>query len=304
MKTNPLHFVRQNVSFFTGVDAPNEENLNKINYVLRKNGLWEVRKNSIATFYVQLSDQPLLGFPDEGNSEWEQGFCLHVPKIPKVLLEQTISFFKSICAKIKAEAYVQFVYNANTKEYRVICPKQEVTGARVSYAPTILEEGELLVCEIHSHNTMDAFFSSIDDEDETNRGDRFFGVIGKLDSISPAIKMSFISGRRDRVIVDVQDVFDTGDLAQFPEEWIKNVREPKKIKKVYNKKSNGVIYEKEIEDFDHERASNYRQRELDAMLSSEGETEPIPFDTMFYGIKGCTSEKRKKTKCRMPGGKR
>lgn len=292
MTLDPIDFARRNITFFTDKEAPEEKNFGRINYVMRQNGLWEVRKNSIATFYVHLCSQELLGFPKE-EEPWFEGFVLHVPKIPKVLLDQTIAFFKSICDKIKAEAYVQYIFNTETKEYKISCPKQEVSGARVSYEPTPLGPNELLVCEIHSHNTMDAFFSPVDNEDEKSRGDRFFGVIGQLNKLSPAMKMSFYSGGRQRVETNISDVFDVPPSVDFPTEWIGQVVEKKYTVKDYKpkhySKDSGVMYERTIggADFDIEGYHTKQQQNLDLMLAEEYDADDEDekeegFDPMYY----------------------
>jgi len=217
-KFDPVSFARKNISFHTGRDMP--EDFKKINYIIRKDGLWEVRENKIGTFYVHLFEGNISGFGDEDET-FEEGFHLSLPKIPRTLFNQVLAFFRKLCEDHDFEAYAQFYWDPEDEEYWIRVPQQKVSKGRVVYEK---QEGvpssNILVCEIHSHNSMNAFFSGIDDIDEKQRGDRFFGVIGRLDTKFPEIKMSFIIGGGKRVSVELDDVFEDTD---FPEEWLENV---------------------------------------------------------------------------------
>ncbi len=61
-------------------------------------------------------------------------------------------------------------------------PQQEQSQVRVGYQET---DQSNIVVELHSHNTMAAFFSPTDDRDEL--GGRFYAVIGRLDQAQPQI---------------------------------------------------------------------------------------------------------------------
>ena len=64
---------------------------------------------------------------------------------------------------------------------------QEVSKYRVNYAvgDELNDRNIIQFMDIHSHNTMNAFFSRIDDEDECYPG--VFGVIGRLDKEIPDV---------------------------------------------------------------------------------------------------------------------
>jgi len=234
---DPIAFARSNISYHTDVNWP--AGLNKVNYVLRGNGLWEVRKNKIGTFYVHLHDMVVGGFPEE--SRKSSFVDLNVPKIPAQIFEQILSFFKKLTESHNFEAYVQIYWNSEKQEYFVLCPPQIVSHGRVKYEPSKVDANHVLVCEIHSHNSMAAFFSNVDDADEKKRGDRFFGVVGKLNTSSPEFKLSFILGGGQRNLVPSNVLFEDSE-SKFPEEWLSSV--------TYADKVMGKHVAKSFDDFD------------------------------------------------------
>lgn len=216
MAFDPIKFARQNISYHTDVEWPTD--FSKVNYVMRGNGLWEVRQNQIGIFYNLLHECNIGGFPKE---EFEESFVeLALPRIPREMLNQIIAFFRKLTEKHDFEAYVQVVWDKNEQTYKIICPKQVVSKARVQYVATNPPPHQVIVLDIHSHNSMNAFFSGVDDSDERKRGDRFFGVVGKLDMAEPQIKLSFILGGGERVMVDLEVLFEE---ETFPSEWLDQV---------------------------------------------------------------------------------
>lgn len=214
---DPIDFARQSIKYFSSKDWPTTSELGRVNYVIRGNGLWEVRKNKIGLFFTHLFDEEIGGFPEE---EQEEGFELSLPKIPRSILNQTVSFFKSICEEHNFEAYIQIFWDSEKGKYFIECPRQKVSHGRVEYEPHGLDQKYTLVCEIHSHNSMPAFFSQVDDTDEFSRGDRFFGVIGRLDQNTPSMKLSYIMGGKKRVYIGVDSLFEEDS---FPKEWLSKI---------------------------------------------------------------------------------
>lgn len=201
------------------------------NYVLQGNGIWEQRRNDIGTFNRKIASCKVLGL----RSNLTEGWTLNVPKIPISLLGTAVSFFRKICAETNDEVFLQFFYNKETKQYEIECPEQEVSGASVKYknSEVFNDPNKVLVFEIHSHNTMEAFFSATDNGDE--KADRFYGVVGKLNQHFPSIKMRQVIGGESKDI-DIDDLFDLdGETyhSQFPEEWRKKVSTRKYTTKKY-----------------------------------------------------------------------
>lgn len=135
-------------------------------------------------------------------------------KIPKELIEEIINTFNDVCLEYGEEAAAQ-IYRKPTGEYFIHYPKQKISGAQVSYPddpdmPTLRAENEL-VCELHSHNTMGAFWSGTDDANEKEVG--FYVVIGKFNPKDSAVNESQSYKCRCKVMdsyIDLRlcDVFD------------------------------------------------------------------------------------------------
>lgn len=113
------------------------------------------------------------------NSEGEYAFKL--PKMPKNFLEEITNYF---IENLPNEALVQIAFDCKTEEYRIIKPKTVTNTVSVKWNDIetllALNTYESIVCEIHSHDTMPAFFSYIDDEDE--KIPMIYGVFGRLDT--------------------------------------------------------------------------------------------------------------------------
>lgn len=82
------------------------------------------------------------------------------------------------------EAMYQFIRKVDEQEdtHKWVCkiPRQNATPTRVDF-----EDNPDSIIDIHSHNTMTAFFSEQDNADEL--GFRFYCVLGKLDTDYPQI---------------------------------------------------------------------------------------------------------------------
>lgn len=82
--------------------------------------------------------------------------------------------------------------------------------------PSELDEEQYLhVADIHSHNTMSARFSAIDNEDK--KATRLYIVIGKLDRYFPEINARISNGGKFHLI-DPLDFLE-GMEANYPSDW-------------------------------------------------------------------------------------
>jgi len=196
----------------------------KVLYLMQGDGVWQIRKNKIGTFYIHQAETRIPGLP----SNMEEGWELDVPLVPSRLLKTTLSFFRAIYKKHQSEAHVQFFYDTKAEEYILNCPKQKVSGGSVSYENTRSFESpeKILVLEMHSHGGMSAFFSGTDDGDE--KDDRFFGVVGKIGQFYPEIKLRLSIGGH-KIEVDVDEIFDVENelCDDFPKEWLRKVKKQK-----------------------------------------------------------------------------
>ena len=153
-------------------------------------------------------------------SEVRAGFRPALPRIPQELLRAIIGFFRSqMESGTEFEALVRIYWDRKEQKFIPFVPKQRVTKDRVTVRLTDEDLPDdtryLYYADIHSHNSMKAVFSAIDDMDE--RGTRLYFVIGRLDQFFPEISArsscggSFVSIEPSLVLEGV----DSG----FPAEW-------------------------------------------------------------------------------------
>lgn len=124
---------------------------------------------------------------ENGGAPLSLKFERKLPKIPSDLLFEIIEYFKEDLSK---EAMVRIVYNKMEDEFSFYKANGPRSKASILYEFDVDESyfspNMVQVMEIHSHNSMPAFFSSIDDRDEAGYPG-VFGVIGHLDRQAPSI---------------------------------------------------------------------------------------------------------------------
>lgn len=188
-------------------------------YVLAKNGMFEVRRTDIASIISQPKE--IMGL----EHELKVGVQLNIPKVPYTFLGQTVSFFREVEKKSGAEALVQIWWNTQEKGHVIHCPEQTVSGGSVRHHSTFDQEqartpeGDAIwlhVMDIHSHNTMGAFWSSVDDGDEMKAPEgRMFGVIGKIKQPIPDWKWR-IRTREGFMELGMGDLWDVDLTVKVP----------------------------------------------------------------------------------------
>lgn len=196
-ESNP--FITYLCSYHVGMENVDKD-AKQFRYVMTKEGAKKVVKNRIGTFVIDAETIP-------GLQAVSNGFTLNVPKIPYTLFNTMVEFFKRVMREKKgAEAMLQFFYNPAEQKYIAYCPQQTVSGASVRFERNEqMEMDNILVAEFHSHNSMNAFFSSVDDADEKRT--MIFGVLGKLDKpvFQYKVRMS-VSG--DYMPIELGDIFE------------------------------------------------------------------------------------------------
>ena len=153
-------------------------------------------------------------------SEVRAGFRPALPRIPQELLRSIIGFFRSqMESGTEFEALVRIYWDRKEQKFVPFVPKQRVTKDRVTVRLTDEdlpdEQRYLYYADIHSHNSMKAVFSAIDDMDE--RGTRLYLVIGRLDRFFPEISARISCGG-SFVPIEPSLVLEGLD-SSFPAEW-------------------------------------------------------------------------------------
>jgi len=185
-----------------------------VNIVLTKNGAVEIRNTLLGRVVKKCDTCP-------GLEEISEGFEFALPKIPITLLYEVIDFFKQVYDKYKTEAMAHIYLDKTTKRYFVHIPEQEVSSAALDYKRNKnLERANILVMDMHSHHTMNDFFSGTDDGDE--KGDRLFAVVGNIQN-NGSISIRMGAGK-NKIELAVDDVFDT---PKSNPDWMNVVKEKK-----------------------------------------------------------------------------
>ena len=159
-----------------------------------------------------------------------------LPKIPIHLLMRVLNFFRQLSDRNELEALVHILYDTDLGRYTLCVPKQELTHTSVH---CVLEEEYpdhlIHVMDIHSHNTMPAKFSGIDDDDE--KATRLYAVVGRLDRVLPDITLRASCGGQF-IPLRCEEVFETGFKAYpYPSEWNDRICERKPARRVFHLKA-------------------------------------------------------------------
>lgn len=110
-----------------------------------------------------------------------------VNKIPKELLQEVFHSFFAVYKKYRKEAAAQiWRMKDGDRKYFVVYPAQKISGASVSFENNTEEMAKIReiadrVVDCHSHHSMGAFWSSVDDKDEQT-ADCFRMVMGAMSS--------------------------------------------------------------------------------------------------------------------------
>ena len=175
-----------------------------ITYCITADGqLFEVRKNRIGV----VARKPTEVHGAQG--KLQEGFQMVLPKVPFEMLGQTVNFFRGVCERHKQalEALVQFWWDPATSSYFIHVPEHEVSGASVHYTGNFDPGGDQVhVMDIHSHGSMNAFFSGTDDTDES-RAERLYGVVGQVAFQNPPMLFRFRTSGAF-VMLTVDQVFE------------------------------------------------------------------------------------------------
>lgn len=175
--------------------------------------VYEIRCNEMGLFITRAQNVSEL-------SEIQAGFSSVLPPIPFDLLCDVIAFFRSCMDdERETEALVRVYWDKTDCEYRLDVPEQVVSKARVSAAipaENAWDDDRFIYCaDIHSHNSMPAKFSAIDDLDE--KSNRIYVVLGQLDRYFPSISVRICNGGTF-LEIDPETIFE--DLPNwFPNEW-------------------------------------------------------------------------------------
>ncbi|GAI99784.1 unnamed protein product, partial [marine sediment metagenome] len=141
------------------------------NYVLADNGLFIEAENNLLRASVRIADVRVRGLePKEDRVELIRG------KIPPYLYDLALSV---LFVDRYKERYLSITWDGG---YRIWDSSQETSECSVKYSNL-----PSTVMDIHSHGSMWAHFSYVDDQDE--QGLRLSMVVGRLDTMIPDVSV-------------------------------------------------------------------------------------------------------------------
>jgi proteasome lid subunit RPN8/RPN11 len=219
-------------AFFAGGDVLHNPEV----YILGNDGaLYQYHQFSLGrSALTKISDTPIR--LDGGKSLLKPYLkpLVRDQKIPLEFLENIVEFFKKVMAMTSGrgtghgdyEAMAHIVWNKTTESYRVAIPKQKVAKASVSYNWDHVAADEEVILDIHSHNSMDAFFSGTDERDDATYVG-ISGVAGKLNTADPKLIWRF-NAYKTKQKMELSEVFAVPEKQVSPEvdAWMGNVEVP------------------------------------------------------------------------------
>ena len=178
--------------------------------------IYEMRKSELGEFIAP--KHKVVDF-----AEVRAGFTPALPLIPRELMGQIIAFFRSLMdGATEYEAMVFLYWDKQEEEFVVYVPKQSASKASIHAdlsGNTLPEDRYLHYADIHSHNSMAAKFSAIDDADE--KATRLYIVVGRLDRFYPDVTARVSCGGT-YLPIDPHLVME-GVGEEFPAEWLDQV---------------------------------------------------------------------------------
>jgi len=151
-------------------DIPKDETC----YIIAKSGIYLKKKLDLIE---SLTPVDKISFLEDIPTFAE----MNISMIPKNYFINIIAFFKEVYKLYKSEAGVLLYYNRSKRSYKIHVPKQEASGASLSYKADDVFKDHILIGSIHSHGNMTAFHSSTDVGDELNFDGIHF-TVGKITS--------------------------------------------------------------------------------------------------------------------------
>lgn len=203
-------------------------------YIVRKDGKYLRHSKLSGGRFVRVQVKEIPGLK-EGLKEvtpevMEEVNFLPNGKIPHRLLEEIIQFFRDVMEikKAEQEAMAHILFNQKDVEgldkgYRIAIPNQIVSKASAKYQFDHIQPGDVIVVDIHSHNTMRAFFSGTDDSDD-KKGIYYAMVAGQLKDKTPQL-IARLNINEIRKEMSVDDIFESVKKEiKVPAEWLDKVQ--------------------------------------------------------------------------------
>ncbi len=182
----------------------------------RDGKVYEIRNTEMGRFITPVNNCELL-------SDIRAGFIPALPPIPHTILLDIISFFRNFMRYgPEKEALINIYWDKFDRKYIANPPKQVVSKISVmsELSDEFNDKRYIHYMDVHSHNSMKAFFSQTDNADE--KATRLYSVIGRLDKYFPEIKVRMSNGGK-HMEIDLGLVFEQIYDGYYPNDWANNV---------------------------------------------------------------------------------
>jgi len=191
-------------------------------YVITSKGTFKHHVLRGTNRFIRLKVDSIPGYKEP---EIKEAFSfLPAGKIPYTLFEQIEAFFRKV-TKLKGSQLEAMIFILWTAElgYHLWVPNQSVAAASVTFDPSTLPAGSIIVVDVHSHNSMGAFFSGTDNQNDATTV-RFSGVFGKLNQPKAETIWRFNYYTR-KLEATPADIFELPEVAEVevPQEWLDKV---------------------------------------------------------------------------------
>lgn len=145
-------------------------------YIIAQNGVFVRAENEFVSACLPVTRLKEASAPIRGLQPLTGWVRLKIPRIPLNLLETAIADAQVSAENGRLDETLSYVMWGNGR-YHLIKPADQ--KASPNFVVTeMVEPGETVVMDIHSHGAAPPYFSPTDDRDETRL--RFYGVIGNL----------------------------------------------------------------------------------------------------------------------------
>lgn len=199
-------------------DGESEIPKDDICYIVAKEGIFLKKKLGVMESIAPVQNISIL-------KSIESAAKMHIKKIPSVTFGKVVEFFKEVYKLYQSESMVMLFYNEENKTYKIIIPKQKVTGSSIDYNRGISVDGYLAVGTIHSHASMSAFHSGVDDKDEQTF-DGLHITVGNVNCEDFSISASIIANKK-RFMTDPEEYINgiklTKDIAEPQKQYTTKV---------------------------------------------------------------------------------
>lgn len=159
-------------------------------YILAANGVFLRAQNPHLTALIPVQSFPFT--PIRGLCDLQPQITLHHPRLPYDLLTTTLADART--HRNPSGHLIEVLYfftleqaETPTHQFSVIKPAQTAGVAHVTHTHTALTPTDAILLELHTHGTMNAFWSGTDNRDE--QGFCFYAVVGRLNQEHPTIRL-------------------------------------------------------------------------------------------------------------------